>query len=374
MSTSASLKTKINILLIDDEPDFNELFVEMLKRNNFKNIIALESGEAAVKYFNENLVDIAFIDLGLPDIDGLDLIGKLRAINPDTEFIIVTGFGSMESAIKSLQLDVGAFLEKPISVDKLIRTLDEVLVKYQLKIENQQFLRDLETANKEITFLNDLLVNNVDDLNQSLLLTMVQIEKLNPTNEQRKVLQLFQQQIRKNARLTRNIKKLQSINSRTVADLKNVEISEILNTVINRLRSDYSDKKFEIYGEIDVERHVRADNDLMHLLSELFLISILNDPSPKIKINLEFDNIKLDEIPYLKMNIKAFQVKHVYDQKDITHPSDLHEATTMQSFQDLGPFVINSLIRLYEGKVELPDNKKNNLIDLYLPINEKESK
>ncbi|NHJ46635.1 MAG: response regulator [Asgard group archaeon] len=371
MSTSASFKEKMAILVIDDEPDFNEVFVDMLKRNSYKNVTDVGSGEEAIAYFKENPVDIAFIDLDLPDINGIDLIGKLRAINPDTEFIIITGFGSLDYAIKAMQMDVGAFLEKPISADKFVRTLEEVMIKYQLKIENQQFLFDIEKANKEILFLNDLLVNNVDDLNQSLLLTMVQIEKLNPTEEQKKVLRLFQQSIRKNARLTRNIRKLELVNSKTEASLKKIELSSTLNNVINRLRNDYSDKNFEIIGEITEERHVRADNDLLHLLSELFLISILNDPSPNIKINLEFSHTVREETNYLKINVKAFQVKHVYDQKDIADPSDLKTKVSEQSFQDLGPFIINSLLRLYNGYVELPDDETNNLIDLYIPKSDK---
>jgi len=121
-----------------------------------------------------------------------------------------------------MQIDVGAFLEKPVSSDKLLRTLEEVMIKLSLKLENQKFLEDLELANNEILFLNDLLVNNVDELNQSLLLTMVQIEKLNPTDEQKKVLRLLQQAIRKNARLTRNIKKLQTIDDKSESDLTNI--------------------------------------------------------------------------------------------------------------------------------------------------------
>jgi YesN/AraC family two-component response regulator len=368
MIADASLKEKMSTLIIDDEEDIREIFIEILKRNAYKNVESVGSGEEAIDLFKKQHFDIALIDLNLPDINGIDLITKLRVINPDAEFIIITGYGSLDYAIKAMQIDVGAFLEKPVSSDKLLRTLEEVMIKLSLKLENQKFLEDLELANNEILFLNDLLVNNVDELNQSLLLTMVQIEKLNPTDEQKKVLRLFQQAIRKNARLTRNIKKLQTIDDKSESDLKSIEFSKIFTTVLNRLRNDYSDKKFEIIGDVEKERVIHADNDLMHLLTELFLISILNDPSPKIRINVKFDEVEKDQKNYLKMNVKAFQVKHIYDQREITQPTDLKIATNEHSFQDLGPFIINSLIRLYQGFVELPDEESSNLLDIYLPI------
>ncbi|MBN1331102.1 MAG: response regulator [Candidatus Heimdallarchaeota archaeon] len=367
MSANESLKNKVNLLITDDDKDIREIFIEILKRSGYVNIESAGTGEEAIEILSNKFIDIALIDLNLPDINGIDLISQYRTISPDTEFIIITGYGSIDSAIKAMQFDVGGYLEKPVSGDKLLRTLDEVLVKHNLKIENQRFLKDLEHANKEILFLNDLLVNNVDELNQSLLLTMVQIEKLNPTDEQKKVLRLFQQAIRKNARLTRNIKKLQLIDKKRKSDLVEIDITKTFNTAINRLRSDYSDKSFEIHGILDQSNMVLADNDLLHFITELLLISILNDPNPKIRINLEFNNVNIKGIDYLKLNVRAFHVKYIFDQRNITHPSDLMHSTNDQSFQDLGPFVINSLLKFYKGYLEMPDENDGNLIDIFLP-------
>ncbi len=367
MSANESLKTKINLLITDDDKDIREIFVEILKRSGYNNVDSAGTGEEAIEILSSKFIDIALIDLNLPDINGIDLISQYRTISPDTEFIIITGYGSIDSAIKAMQFDVGGYLEKPISGDKLLRTLEEVLIKHNLKLENQRFLKDLENANKEILFLNDLLVNNVDELNQSLLLTMVQIEKLNPTDEQKKVLRLFQQAIRKNARLTRNIKKLQSIEEKKESDIVEIDLTRTFNTAINRLRSDYSDKSFEIYGDLDQSRIVLADNDLLHFISEILSISILNDPNPKIRINLEFSKVKTDETNYIKINIRAFHVKYIFEQKDITHPSELVHSTNDQSFQDMGPFVINSLLNFYKGYLEMPDKEDSNLLNIYLP-------
>ncbi|NHJ33723.1 MAG: response regulator, partial [Asgard group archaeon] len=364
-----SVKEKISILIIDDDQDIGDLFVEIIKNSGYTNVRCVGTGEEGRAVLSDEFVNIAMVDLKLPDINGMDLISQLRSISPDTEFIIVTGYGTLDTAIKAMQFDVGGYLEKPVSPDKILRTLDEVIVKHILKLENQQFLEDLGIAHKEILFLNDLLVNNVDELNQSLLLTMVQIEKLNPTPEQKKVLSLFQEAIRKNARLTRNIKKLQAISEKSKENITEVDISRAFATVVNRLRSDYGDKNFEVTGDFNQPHLVLADNDLNHMITELLLMPILNDPKPKIRINVEFKNVTKDDTDYLKVNVNAFQVNYIYNQKDVEHPTDLKTtAATEQEFQDLGPFVINSLIRFYNGFVSLPVEAQRNILDIYLPL------
>ena len=368
MSANGSVKEKISILIIDDDQDIGDLFVEILNRNGYQDVRCVTTGEEGRTVLSDEFFNIAMVDLKLPDINGMDLISQLRSISPDTEFIIITGYGTLDTAIKAMQFDVGGYLEKPVSPDKILRTLDEVIVKHILKLENQQYLEDLGIAHKEILYLNDLLVNNVDELNQSLLMTMVQIDKLNPTAEQKKVLSLFQEAIRKNARLTRNIKKLQAISAKTRNNITKIDISRTFATVVNRLRSDYRDKNFEVTGNFNQPRLVLADNDLNHMITELLLMSILNDPKPKIRINVDFENVNKDDTDYLKVNVEAFQVNYIFDQKDIEHPTDLKTSATEQEFQDLGPFVINSLIRFYNGFVALPFEAKKNILDIYLPL------
>ncbi len=368
MSANGSVKERISILIIDDDQDIGDLFVEILNRNGYQNVRCVGTGEEGRAVLSDEFFNIAMVDLKLPDINGMDLISQLRSISPDTEFIVITGYGTLDTAIKAMQFDVGGYLEKPVSPDKILRTLNEVIVKHILKLDNQKYLKDLGIAHKEILYLNDLLVNNVDELNQSLLLTMVQIDKLNPTVEQKKVLSLFQEAIRKNARLTRNIKKLQAISEKTRDNITEIDISRTFATVVNRLRSDYRDKNFEVTGNFNQPRLVLADNDLNHMITELLLMSILNDPKPKIRINVDFENVKKDETDYLKVNVEAFQVNYIFDQKDVEHPTDLKTSATEQEFQDLGPFVINSLIRFYNGFVALPFEAKRNILDIYLPL------
>ena len=355
MSSNNIIREYASVLIVDDDQDLRDVYEEVLKRNNFANNTSVGTGEEAKKLLSEEFFNIALIDLNLPDINGMDLISQLRTISPDTEFVIVTGFASIDSAIKSLQFEIGGYLEKPINSEKLIMTIDDVLEKQKLKSENQKFLEDLEIANKEIRFLNDLLVNNVDELNQSLLLTIVQIERLNPTDEQKKVLNLFQDSIRKNARLTRNIRKHQTTEQNEIV-LKKSNITSVINSALNRLREDYSDKNFECFCDLNEPRYVKADNNLSHLIMEILLIAILNDPSPKIRIKIDFEEEEIDGVQYLKIIFNSFSANLIFEQKDFTHPSELKDKISALAFQDLGPFVANKLIKQYDGNVSISDS------------------
>lgn len=371
MSSNGFNRSDIKILIIDDDADIRDVFEEVLKRNNFTNVRGVGTGEEAKKIIADEAFNIAMIDLNLPDIYGMDLVSQFRTISPDIEFIIITGFGTIDSAIKSMQFEVAGYLEKPVSTNKLVSTLDEVIRKITLKSQNQKFLKDIEIANNEIRFLNDLLINNVDDLNQSLLLTMVQIERLNPSSEQNKVLQLFQESIRKNARLTRNVRKCQTM--KADQQLENKDLNETIKAVLNRLKEDYSNKNFECICDFSQPKTVIADNNLAHLISEILLLALFNSPSPRIKIKIDFDEVEIDDDAYWKMTFNSFQAKLVYDQKDVIHSSELKASTTDKSFQGLGPYVVNEILRSYSGRVSIPEGSTSpNILDISIPkISEK---
>ncbi|MHA1556276.1 MAG: response regulator [Candidatus Heimdallarchaeota archaeon] len=365
MSSNGFIRSEVKILIIDDDADIRDVFEEVLKRNNYTNVRGVGTGEEAKKIIAEEAFNIALIDLNLPDIYGMDLVSQFRTISPDIEFIIITGFGTIDSAIKSMQFEVAGYLEKPVSSNKLVSTLDEVNRKITLKVQNQKFLRDIEIANNEIRFLNDLLINNVDELNQSLLLTMVQIEKLNPSSEQTKVLQLFQESIRKNARLTRNIRKCETI--KTDQQLESKDLNVTINSVLNRLKEDYSTKNFECICELSEPKYVYANNNLTHLISEIVLLALFNSPSPRIKIKIDFDEVELNGKNYWKLTFNSFQAKLVYDQKDVIHSSELKASTTKLSFQGLGPYAVNEIIRSYNGIVSIPEGStSNNILEISL--------
>lgn len=113
-----------NILVIDDEE-----FIRMNLKNIFEsdgyNVDLCENGSSGIEALNKNDYDLAFLDINLPDSNGLDILRQIRSEQPNLLVIIITGFASIESAVKALKLGAYEYIKKPFKADaiKLITKL-----------------------------------------------------------------------------------------------------------------------------------------------------------------------------------------------------------------------------------------------------------
>jgi CheY-like chemotaxis protein len=115
------------ILVVDDESVIRELISEILKPSGFI-VETAPNGLIALKLLNMGHHDLVLVDLKMPGIDGLDFIRRAKENHPDTEFAIVTGYASLESAVDAINLGVSAYLHKPLSsADELISMVKRVL-------------------------------------------------------------------------------------------------------------------------------------------------------------------------------------------------------------------------------------------------------
>jgi len=112
--------------------------------------LAAETGAEALERLETHEVDTILLDLGLPDIPGIELLDRLKALAPDTEVIIFTGRASLDSAVEAIDRQVFAYLEKPVVPDLIIGTLRRAIEKRRLTIENIRLTRQLRSANREL--------------------------------------------------------------------------------------------------------------------------------------------------------------------------------------------------------------------------------
>ncbi|MFW0859488.1 MAG: response regulator [Dehalococcoidia bacterium] len=110
---------KHRVLVVDDEKDLAARMNQELDREGYEMAVVYD-GIAGLEYFRNNHVDVVIADIRMPGMDGLEMLDKCRAINPDFVSIVLTGFGDHEKAIKSLKLGVFAYLRKPISLEELV--------------------------------------------------------------------------------------------------------------------------------------------------------------------------------------------------------------------------------------------------------------
>ncbi len=108
----------IRVLIVDDEYQLLEAFKKKLTKEGMEVFTAL-SGREAISVIQQVNLDVGLFDIRLPDIDGVDLLEKLREIQPTVEVIMLTGYASVDTAIRSMKLGAYDYLTKPVKLSEL---------------------------------------------------------------------------------------------------------------------------------------------------------------------------------------------------------------------------------------------------------------
>ena len=120
--------TGSSILLIDDEKVLLEAVSDDLKESGFKVTTAI-SGEEGLRSFQVLQHDLVIIDLKMEKMDGLEVSRKIKELNPETPIMILTGYGSMETAIEAIRLGLDDYVVKPVNRDELFEKIHRCLEK-----------------------------------------------------------------------------------------------------------------------------------------------------------------------------------------------------------------------------------------------------
>jgi DNA-binding NtrC family response regulator len=140
---------RIRFLIVDDEQSIRKLCMTIGSSLGFQCTEA-ESGEAAVEGLEAEAPDIVMADLKLPQMSGIDLLRHVKSVLPRTEVAIMTGHGSVESAVTAMKLGAYDYIEKPFRVEALRLFLQRMAEKVRLVAENQ-FLRERVDTQSEFS-------------------------------------------------------------------------------------------------------------------------------------------------------------------------------------------------------------------------------
>jgi DNA-binding NtrC family response regulator len=132
----------IKILLIDDEQTLLEYLSKRLLREGFT-VKATFSGEEALEVAANNFFDVAVVDLKMPGIDGVETQKRLKEIQPLIQCIVLTGHGSIDTALESGQQDAYKYLLKPIDYENLVETIKEAYKKKE-EVQAVKFKEQVE--------------------------------------------------------------------------------------------------------------------------------------------------------------------------------------------------------------------------------------
>ena len=132
-----------SVLVVDDDAAMRELIVSILDDQGIQ-AKAAASVDEALKWLGECDADVVLSDIRMPGQGGLELLGELREIRPDTPVVLMTAFGSIDSAVEAMQAGAFDYVTKPFKRDELLVTLERAFERRALEEENRRLRRAVD--------------------------------------------------------------------------------------------------------------------------------------------------------------------------------------------------------------------------------------
>lgn len=136
------------VLLVDDEADVREVMGISLEDLGCE-VIYASDGDEAIERFREHTPPIVLTDIKMPGMDGIELLEKIKRIDPETEVIMITGHGDMSFAVRSFRFDATDFITKPIGMEDLERALKRAREKITVRKQFYEYTSNLEAMLSE---------------------------------------------------------------------------------------------------------------------------------------------------------------------------------------------------------------------------------
>jgi DNA-binding NtrC family response regulator len=137
----------LRILVVDDEPAQRELVAGFLRRQGF-DVTTAADGETALERFRATPADAILTDQKMPGLSGLAVVEAARAIDPDVAVIVMTAYGTIESAVTAMKGGAADYLTKPVNLDELLRRLDRLRERRALVRENRELRAALDDGQR----------------------------------------------------------------------------------------------------------------------------------------------------------------------------------------------------------------------------------
>ena len=166
---------KSNILVVDDEPVARQSLTDILKLEGYL-VNSAPNGQAAVEYIRTHPVDLMIVDLRMPGMDGLEVVQVVNQVSPDTEVILLTAFGSTESAVQALRLRIHDYLLKPASPAQIIASVKKGLTRRLSRAKTSSVTTDTDEPIEVFTLKDGTSV----DLSRRQIKHKSKVEHLTP--------------------------------------------------------------------------------------------------------------------------------------------------------------------------------------------------
>jgi len=249
------------ILVVDDEKEIRDFLFKALTRIAGFQVELAESGEEALKKIENEKFDLVLTDLKMPNMDGLQLVNEIGKLRPEILTVLITGHGSIDSALEAMKRGASDYLTKPLNLEEIIVRLQKVLEEKQRFIRLKDFADQLEKANQELKRIDEIKSEFVSVASHELRTPLAAIKnavqlilngKTGEINEnQTKFLSMADRNINRLTNILNNLLNLSRIESGKIGmKFENLELKELIELTASSLRPQADEKSIRIDVEV----------------------------------------------------------------------------------------------------------------------------
>jgi DNA-binding response OmpR family regulator len=138
-----------SILIIDDEANLRRSMAMILKKAGYA-VTTAENGQEALQYLQAGAYDLAFLDLKMPDINGIDILPQIRSIYPDMPVLILTAHATLESAIEAVRRGARDYLIKPIEPTQILSRVEDIFTEQKQPKRKREIIHEIQDLLTEL--------------------------------------------------------------------------------------------------------------------------------------------------------------------------------------------------------------------------------
>jgi signal transduction histidine kinase len=276
------------ILVVDDEKAIRDFLYQALTRLGGFVVELAEDGEEALKKIEQEDFDLVLTDMKMPKMDGLQLISEIAKFKPETLMVLLSGHGTIESALEAMKRGASDYLSKPINLDEMLMRLRKVLEERQRFISLKDYAAELERANQELKKIDEMKSEFVSVASHELRTPLAAIKNAVQLMLQGRTGEINENQAKFLSMAERNINRLTGILN-SLLDLSRIESGNI------RLKFEELDLRGPIefiLSSLKPQADARSIQFKMDIPEELPLVYGDRDKLEQILTNLVGNAIK----------------------------------------------------------------------------------
>lgn len=291
------------ILVVDDEKEIRDFLFKALTCFGGFQVELAENGEEGLKKVQQEKFDLVLTDLKMPIMDGVQLVAEIAKTKPEILTVLMTGHGTIDSAVEAMKQGASDYLLKPLNLDELIVRIKKVLEERQRFIRLKDFADQLEKANQELRRIDAIKSEFVSVASHELRTPLAAIKNAiqlilqgktgEITETQAKFLSMADRNINRLINIINDLLNLSRIESgRMTMKLESLPLKPLLDTVVASLRPQTETKSIKIEVELaEPSPFIYADREKV----EQILTNLIGNA---IKFTSEGGTIRLRAEPY----------------------------------------------------------------------------